>query len=80
MQFDLSLPGAMFSNSCLCLCVTVIHITDTHTLIPVVLTTQIFLFGGRGEGVVKCEATVHALKTYRETGGIAVLVINLGAI
>ena len=46
--------------------VIVVHITDTHTSIPVVLTTQIFLFfggWGGGEDVVRSKVPVHALKT-----------------
>ena len=59
--------------------VIVVHIADTHTSIPVVLTTHIFLFFWGG-GVVKNKVPVHALKTSRESGGRAVLVINLGTV
>lgn len=61
--------------------VIVVHITDTHTSIPVVLTMQVFLFWGEGgEGVVRGKVRVHALKTYRGNRGMAVLVINLGTV
>jgi len=57
--------------------VIVVHITDTHTSIPVVLTHA---FWGGGKSVVRGKVPVHALKTKRESAGMAVLVINLGTV
>jgi hypothetical protein len=56
--------------------VIVIHVTDTYNLIPIVLTTPIFLLGVG----VKFKVPVHVLKTYRERGGMALLFINLGTV
>ena len=79
MQFDLSVVARrhFFKDSFL-VAVTVVHITDTYTLFPAVLTTQIFLFFGGGG--LKGRVPVYAMKTYRGSGGMAVLVTNLATV